>query len=69
MLKKKNVNYKIAFLNGLVQGVVFAIVMALFDMWKSEPFSIFKFVLHFLGFGIIMVISHIYKQKKTHNKK
>lgn len=62
-------NYRQAIISALVQGLVFAIVMALFDMWKSEPFSMLKFVLHFLGFGIIMLISHIYKQKKSQNKK
>ena len=58
-------NYKKAILDGLVKGVVFVIVLILLDIWKSKPFIVSNYVLYFLGFGLVMTITHLFKQKKS----
>lgn len=36
---------------GLVSGFVFAGIMALFDLYNHEPFSLWKFIIYFLIMG------------------
>jgi hypothetical protein len=57
---------------GFFSGLIFASFMAGFQYLGSESFSIFKFVLNFLFFGIAMgymTFVSIKSQEKNDNKK
>lgn len=64
MKKPVSIN-KLALKVGIMSGVTFAIIMALFDLFEDEPFSILKFVLHILLFGVFMGLLNRYKLKKN----
>ncbi len=55
---------KTRIISGSIGGLVFAIVMALFDYFDSKEFNLLKFVISSLIFGIFMFIL-----VKTKNKK
>lgn len=47
-------------------GSIYALMMVIFDYSQNENFNIFKTLLHFFGFGLIMAIIGIsnFKQNK-----
>ena len=60
-----------AFVNaGLISGLLFALVMAGFDYFREQPFSLLKFALHFVLFGAFNGYMAYRKHKKenTNNK-
>jgi len=38
-------------ITGLISGLVFAILLAGWDYYKQNPFSVLKFVIHTIAFG------------------
>lgn len=55
---------KVAAKSAALSGVVFALLMAGFDVWDEESFSVGAFVFRFLFFGGIMFLSRRYSMKK-----
>ncbi|WP_289046206.1 hypothetical protein [uncultured Olleya sp.] len=39
-------------ITGLISGLVFAILLAGWDYYKQNPFSVLKFVIHTVIFGV-----------------
>ncbi|AXO79015.1 hypothetical protein DZC78_01005 [Olleya aquimaris] len=39
-------------ITGLISGLVFAILLAGWDYYKQSPFSVLKFVIHTVVFGV-----------------
>lgn len=64
-MKKTNSINKLALKVGVMSGVIFALVMAGFDLYEQKPFSILKFVLHLLFFGGLMFFLNRNKLKKN----
>ena len=50
---------------GLINGVFFALSMAIFDYFNDDSFSILKFIIHFVIFGFFMALSFRYKYTKN----
>lgn len=48
-MKKQN---RTVFLSGFLAGLVYAVIMALFDYIDEGSFSLWKFLFHFLFFGV-----------------
>ncbi|MFC0604389.1 hypothetical protein [Winogradskyella pulchriflava] len=56
-------------INGIINGLAFALLMAGYDYFTDEPFSFSKFIFHFVTFGFFMAISFRYKYgKKVQSK-
>jgi hypothetical protein len=53
---------------GLIQGSIFAIIMALFDYYDGTEFNIKKFIVHFVVFGGIMAFFQAYQMKKKNKQ-
>lgn len=53
---------------GLINGLFFATMMALFDYFNHEPFSLPKFLFHGIGFGFFMALSFRYRYIKDNKK-
>ena len=51
-----------------LSGISFAILMAGFEFWFEGIFNIYKFLFHFLGFGICMGLMARYNYKKLQKK-
>jgi hypothetical protein len=56
--------YKPFIYSGLIAGLVFALIMLGFDYYNDEPFSLFKFLMHFVFFGIFNSYLAYRKHKK-----
>lgn len=52
-------------LTGLLSGIAFASLMAGYDYFTDTPFSILKFLFHFMFFGLFMGIAVKYSAKKS----
>lgn len=52
----------------ILNGIPFAILMAGFQYWDEGTFNIYKFLFHFLGFGICMGLMARYNYKKLQKK-
>jgi hypothetical protein len=63
-MKREKLPIKTVIKTGLLNGLLFAILMAGFDYFSNEPFSIKKFIFHFICFGFFMAISFRYKYTK-----
>jgi len=50
--------------SALVSGLVFALIMAGFDYYKEQPFSLIKFAVHFVLFGAFNGYMAYRKHKK-----
>ncbi|APY00234.1 hypothetical protein [Lacinutrix venerupis] len=51
-------------LTGVFSGLIYSLVMAGFDYYTNEPFSLLKFIFHFVFFGLFMGIALRYTNKK-----
>ena len=49
---------------GLLSGLIFAVIMALFDFVDRESFRFFKFLFNIIGFGFFMGLGRYYAFKK-----
>jgi hypothetical protein len=47
---------------GIANGLMFAIIMAVFDLFSKDPFSLSKFIYNFLFFGFFMPL--VFRRKK-----
>lgn len=63
-MKKEKRPLKEIIKTGIISGLVFACVMAIFDYFSKEPFSFLKFVIHFIIFGAVMSAFFKYKYTK-----
>ncbi|NNE32070.1 MAG: hypothetical protein HKN40_06845 [Winogradskyella sp.] len=63
-MKRESLPLKDVTKNGVLNGLFFSITMAGYDYFTDEPFSIMKFVFHFISFGFFMAISFRYKYTK-----
>ncbi len=61
-MMQKPISRKRCIIAGIVSGLIFAVLMALFDLYNQEPFSILKFVLCFSIMGFL----NSYLQYKAH---
>jgi len=52
----------------LVNGGVFALIMAIFDYTKNKPFDIWQFLFYFFFFGLFMALVFVWKRKKDSSK-
>ena len=55
-------------ISGLVNGIVFASIMAAFDYFEGEEINWSKFLFQFLFFGAMMGLMTSYSTKKRLNK-
>lgn len=56
-------------LTGLISGIVFALLMAGWDYYKEVPFSVLKFIIHFVLFALFNgYMSYRTEKKKLNNK-
>lgn len=53
-------------IGGLISGLCFALIMAAFDYFDNNPFSLPKFLFYALFFGFFM--SFAFRHKGTKNK-
>jgi len=56
-------------IGGLFSGIVYALLMAGFDLTDRENFNLWKFIFNFLFFGISMALMTRYSIKKSENQK
>lgn len=49
---------------GVFSGLIYSLFMAGFDYYTNEPFSLLKFIFHFVFFGLFMGIALRYTNKK-----
>ena len=56
-------------IGGLLGGIVYALVMAGFDLINRENFNLWKFIFNFIFFGISMTLMTRYSIKKSENQK
>jgi len=54
-------------LTGVIIGVFYALMMAGYDYFTEESFSLLKFVLNALFFGLVMSYAFRYKVTKKKN--
>ena len=59
--------YKRFIISGLFSGLLFAVVMAAFDYFKEQPFSLLKFAIHLVLFGAFNGYMAYRKIKKQNN--
>ncbi|RXG30146.1 hypothetical protein [Leeuwenhoekiella palythoae] len=55
-------------IGGCVGGGVYAAIMAAFDYYDGQEFSLWKFVINFLIFGGFMTLTTWYSLKKADKK-
>tara|TARA_B100000795_G_scaffold173880_1_gene131224 strand:+ start:918 stop:1118 length:201 start_codon:yes stop_codon:yes gene_type:complete len=55
-------------IGGLLGGIVYALVMAGFDLINRENFNLWKFIFNFIFFGISMTLMTRYSIKKSKNR-
>ena len=55
-------------LAGLISGLAFALLMAAWDYYQETPFSVLKFVLHFVLFAAFNGYMSYRAEKKKLNK-
>ncbi|MBU2929985.1 hypothetical protein [Winogradskyella psychrotolerans] len=53
-------------ISGITSGLLYALLMAGYDYFTDVPFSILKFILHSVFFGLVM--SYAFRYKVTKNK-
>jgi len=58
---------KLKIKSGIFSGLLFAMLMAGFDFYNEENFSVLKFMIHFAFFGGVMGIMAKEKVKKEAN--
>jgi hypothetical protein len=54
---------------GLISGIVFALVMIGLDYFMDRPFSLLKFILHFVLFGAFNAYMAYWRVKKENAKR
>jgi len=59
---------KVFIRSGIISGFVFALIMAGFDYFKDQPFSVLKFMMHFVLFGLFNGYMAYRKFKKDQNE-
>lgn len=59
---------KIFLVSSLVSGLIYALLMALFDYSTGEEFKLMKFLFHFTFFGLSMGLLSRYNYKKRVKK-
>lgn len=55
-------------IGGCVGGGVYAAIMAAFDYYDEQEFSLWKFVINFLIFGGFMTLTTWYSLKRANKK-
>lgn len=60
-MKKERLSLKTSLKIGVISGSIFAILMAAFDYFDDESFSLIKFTVNLLVFGVVMAIVFRYK--------
>ncbi|EGV44850.1 hypothetical protein BZARG_70 [Bizionia argentinensis JUB59] len=54
---------------GVISGIMFALVMVVFDYYMDRPFLLWKFGLHFVLFGFFNAFMARRKVKKEEEKR
>ena len=63
-MNKQKLPLKTRLFSGAISGITFALVMVAFDYFSNKPFSITKFLIHFVFFGLAMSFVFSYKYTK-----
>ncbi|PCI34929.1 MAG: hypothetical protein COB60_05260 [Flavobacteriaceae bacterium] len=61
----KHETLKLKIISGVLSGLIFAVLMAGFDYYDAENFSVVKFIFHAVFFGFFMGILAKDKRKKS----
>ena len=59
---------KVFIRSGIISGLVFALIMAGFDYFKDQPFSVLRFAMHSVFFGLFNGYMAYRKFKKDQNE-
>lgn len=60
--------YKLMLREMLLRGTLFATIMALFDYFNDESFSLLKFAVNGFGFGLFMALFSGYSYRKNQRR-
>lgn len=63
-MKRELLPLKKLVLNGLIFGLFFGTMMAIFDYVNNEPFSIYQFLFYSIAYGFFMSLAFRYKYTK-----
>ncbi|MDH7912581.1 hypothetical protein [Winogradskyella sp. SYSU M77433] len=63
-MEREKLPLNILIRNGILFGVFFAVIMALFDFFNHKPFSVKQFIFYAISYGFFMSLAFRYKYTK-----